>query len=67
MADKVLVAKELEVKSKSRIESKSKFSSNDSKNESGKTDKAKSESDCKNCMKDYKVCSTLAYLSGKKD
>ncbi|XP_035838279.1 ELKS/Rab6-interacting/CAST family member 1-like [Helianthus annuus] len=66
MADKVLAAKELEVESKSRTESKSKVSSNDSTNESGKTDEAKSESDCKNCMKNCKVCSTLAYLSGKK-
>ncbi|XP_035834106.1 uncharacterized protein LOC110882178 [Helianthus annuus] len=66
MADKVLAAKELEVESKSRTESKSKVSSNDSKNELGKTDKAESKSDCKNCMKDYKVCSTIAYLSGKK-
>ncbi|KAJ0514711.1 putative transcription factor interactor and regulator CCHC(Zn) family [Helianthus annuus] len=64
MADKVLAAKELEVVSESGTESKSKVSSNDSTNESGK--KAKTESDCKNCMKDYKVCSTLAYLSGKK-
>ncbi|MFS7967444.1 hypothetical protein Hanom_Chr09g00785821 [Helianthus anomalus] len=62
MADKVLAAKELEVESKSRIESKSKVSSNDSTNESGKTDKAKSECDCKNYMKYCKVCSTLAYL-----
>ncbi|XP_022024576.1 paramyosin-like [Helianthus annuus] len=66
MADKVLAAKELEVDSKSGTESKNKVSSNDSTNESGKTDKAKIESDCKNCMKDYKVCSAHTYLSGKK-
>ncbi|XP_035838308.1 uncharacterized protein LOC118485900 [Helianthus annuus] len=63
MADKVLAAKELEVVSGSGTESKSKVSQNDAINESGK--KAKTESDCKNCMKDCKVCSTLAYLSGK--
>ncbi|KAM0035747.1 putative transcription factor interactor and regulator CCHC(Zn) family [Helianthus debilis subsp. tardiflorus] len=66
MADKFLAAKELEVDSKSGTESKSKVSSNDSTNESGKTDKAKIESDFKNCMKDCKVCSTHAYISGKK-
>ncbi|XP_021971732.1 synaptonemal complex protein 1-like [Helianthus annuus] len=66
MADKVLAAKELEVDSESGTESKSKVRSNDSTNESGKTDKAKIESDCKNCMKDCKDCSTHAYLSGKK-
>ncbi|XP_035845810.1 uncharacterized protein LOC118492125 [Helianthus annuus] len=64
MANKVLAAKELEVVSGSGTESKSKVSQNDQINESGK--KAKTESNCKNCMKDYKVCSTLAYLSGKK-
>ncbi|XP_021995887.1 uncharacterized protein LOC110893075 [Helianthus annuus] len=52
MADKVLAAKELEVVSGSRTESKSKVSQNDAINESGK--KAKTESDCKNCMKNWK-------------
>ncbi|MFS8002624.1 hypothetical protein Hanom_Chr13g01204281 [Helianthus anomalus] len=66
MADKVLSAKELEVDSKSGSESKSKGSSSDSTNGPGKTDKAKIESDCKNCMKDCKVCSTHAYLNAKK-
>ncbi|MFS8009918.1 hypothetical protein Hanom_Chr14g01290951 [Helianthus anomalus] len=66
MAEKVLASKELEVVSKSASESKSKVSCSDSTNESGKTDKAKIESDCKNCMKNCKVCSTHAYLSAKK-
>ncbi|XP_021985844.1 uncharacterized protein LOC110882051 [Helianthus annuus] len=66
MADKVLMAKELEVDSKTASESISKVSKSGSNNESGKTDKAKIESDCKNCMKDCKVCSTNAYLTAKK-
>ncbi|XP_035830141.1 FK506-binding protein 5-like [Helianthus annuus] len=64
MADKVLAAKELEVVSESGTESKSKVSPNDSTDELGK--KAKTESDCKKCMKNCKVCSTLAYLNSKK-
>ncbi|MFS8003139.1 hypothetical protein Hanom_Chr13g01210411 [Helianthus anomalus] len=32
----------------------------------GKTDGAKTESDCKNCMKDCNVCSTHGYLTLKK-
>ncbi|XP_021995996.1 uncharacterized protein PFB0145c-like [Helianthus annuus] len=66
MADKVLAAKELEVDSKSSSESQSKVSSNDLINGSGKTEKAKRDSDYKNCMKNCKVCSTHAYLSGKR-
>ncbi|MFS7946494.1 hypothetical protein Hanom_Chr06g00536931 [Helianthus anomalus] len=65
MADKVLIAKELEVDSKSASESTSKVSCSCSTNESGKTNGAKIESDCKNCMKDCKVCSTHAYLTLK--
>ncbi|XP_022026823.1 myosin-2 heavy chain, non muscle-like [Helianthus annuus] len=65
MADKVLRAKELEVDSKTASESRSKVSKSGSNNESGKTGKAKTESDCKNCMKDCKVCSTNAYLTVK--
>ncbi|MFS7911118.1 hypothetical protein Hanom_Chr02g00114271 [Helianthus anomalus] len=66
MVDKVLMAKELEVDSKSASESTSKVSKSGSNNESGNTDKAKTESDCKNCMKDCKVFSTNAYLMLKK-
>ncbi|MFS7996782.1 hypothetical protein Hanom_Chr12g01133871 [Helianthus anomalus] len=66
MADKVLMAKEFEVESKSASESTSKVSKSGSNNESGKTDCAKTESDCKNCMKECKVCSTHAYLTLKK-
>ncbi|MFS7996950.1 hypothetical protein Hanom_Chr12g01135981 [Helianthus anomalus] len=66
MAEKVLATKEIEVDSKSAYESKCKVSSSGSTDESGKTDKAKIESDCKNCMKNCKVCSTHAYLSAKK-
>ncbi|MFS7966061.1 hypothetical protein Hanom_Chr09g00769471 [Helianthus anomalus] len=68
MADKVLMAKALEVNSKSASspESSSKVSSSGSNNESGKTDCANTESVCRNCMKEYKVCSTHAYLSIKK-
>ncbi|MFS7929926.1 hypothetical protein Hanom_Chr04g00338151 [Helianthus anomalus] len=60
MADKVLMTKALEVDSKSASssESSSKVSSSCSNNESGKTDGAKIESDCRNCMKECKVCST---------
>ncbi|MFS7967688.1 hypothetical protein Hanom_Chr09g00788691 [Helianthus anomalus] len=65
MADKVLMAKELEVDSKSASESTSKVSNSGSNNESGKSDGAKTESDCKNCMKECKVCSTHAYLTLK--
>ncbi|MFS7996933.1 hypothetical protein Hanom_Chr12g01135801 [Helianthus anomalus] len=66
MADKVLNAKELEVDSKYAFEATSKVSKSGSNNESGKTDGAKTESDCKNCMKECKVCSTHAYLTLKR-
>ncbi|MFS7911127.1 hypothetical protein Hanom_Chr02g00114381 [Helianthus anomalus] len=69
MVEKWLMAKELEVDSKSSSESTSKVSKSGSNNVSGKTDKAKTESECKNCMKDCKVCkvcSTNAYLMLKK-
>ncbi|MFS7945610.1 hypothetical protein Hanom_Chr06g00526311 [Helianthus anomalus] len=46
--------------------STSKVSKSGSNNESGKTHCAKTESDCKNCMKECKVCSTHAYLTVKK-
>ncbi|KAJ0786545.1 putative transcription factor interactor and regulator CCHC(Zn) family [Helianthus annuus] len=65
MADKVLMAKALEVDSKSASESTSKVSSSGSNNESGKTDGANTESVCRNCTKECKVCSTHAYLSNK--
>ncbi|MFS7998302.1 hypothetical protein Hanom_Chr12g01152071 [Helianthus anomalus] len=65
MANKVLMEKELEVDSKSASESTSKVSSSGSNNESGKTDGANTESVCRNCTKECKVCSTHAYLSNK--
>ncbi|MFS7997613.1 hypothetical protein Hanom_Chr12g01143851 [Helianthus anomalus] len=65
MADKVLMTKALEVDSKFASESTSKVSSSGSNNESGKTDGANTESVCKNCMKECKVCSTHSYLSNK--
>ncbi|KAJ0751832.1 hypothetical protein HanPI659440_Chr09g0317381 [Helianthus annuus] len=64
MADKVLAAKALEVDSKSVFESKSQVSSNASTTESGK--KVNGDVDCKNCIKECKVCSTVTYLNGKK-
>ncbi|XP_021984799.1 chromosome partition protein Smc-like [Helianthus annuus] len=64
MADKVLAAKALKVDSKSVSDSKSQVSSNASTSASGK--KIKSDNDCKNCMKECKVCSTITYLNGKK-
>ncbi|KAF5818555.1 putative transcription factor interactor and regulator CCHC(Zn) family [Helianthus annuus] len=68
MADKVLMTKALQVDSKSASSSEStnKVSSSGSNNGSGKTDGAKTDSDCKNCMKECKVCSTYAYLTNKK-
>ena len=50
MADKVLAAKELEVDSSSGTESNAKVSQISINVVSGKKDK--SESDCKNCMKE---------------
>ncbi|KAJ0546174.1 putative transcription factor interactor and regulator CCHC(Zn) family [Helianthus annuus] len=64
MADKVLAAKELEVDSSSGTESNAKASQINMNVVSGKKDK--SESDCKNCMKNCKDCSTIAYLNNKK-
>ncbi|KAJ0442508.1 hypothetical protein HanIR_Chr16g0810131 [Helianthus annuus] len=64
MADKVLAAKELEVDSSSGTESNAKVSQINMNVVSGKKDK--SESDCKNCMKNCKDCSTIAYLNNKK-
>ncbi|MFS7935628.1 hypothetical protein Hanom_Chr05g00405811 [Helianthus anomalus] len=66
MADKVLMVKELEVHFKSPSKSTNKVSGNRSSVETGKTEKGKTESDCKNCMKDCKVCRTNAYLTVKK-
>ncbi|KAJ0567523.1 hypothetical protein HanIR_Chr06g0285801 [Helianthus annuus] len=65
MADKVLAAKELEVVSGSGTESKSQVSQIDTNKESD--NKVKTENDCKNCMKNCKDCSTIAYLKNKKD
>ncbi|KAF5804170.1 putative transcription factor interactor and regulator CCHC(Zn) family [Helianthus annuus] len=64
MADKVLAAKELEVDSSSGTESNAKVSQISMNIVSGKKDK--SESDCKNCMKNCKDCSTIVYLNNKK-
>ncbi|KAM0046020.1 putative transcription factor interactor and regulator CCHC(Zn) family [Helianthus debilis subsp. tardiflorus] len=68
MANQVLMAKALEVDSKSASSSESsgKVSSSGSDNESGKTDCAKTESVCRNCMKECKVCSTHKYLANKR-
>ncbi|MFS7997565.1 hypothetical protein Hanom_Chr12g01143251 [Helianthus anomalus] len=66
MADKVLMAKEQEVDFKSASKSTNEFSCSSSTNESGKTEKSKKESDCKNCIKECKVCITTAYLTVKK-
>ncbi|MFS7915094.1 hypothetical protein Hanom_Chr02g00161301 [Helianthus anomalus] len=66
MADKVLMAKELEVDFKSLSESTNKVSDSSSSVETGKIEKGKTESACKNCMKECKVCSTNAYLTVKK-
>ncbi|MFS7929091.1 hypothetical protein Hanom_Chr04g00328461 [Helianthus anomalus] len=65
MADQVTMAKELEVDSKSASESESseKVSSSGSDDEPGKAEKGKSERDCRNCMKECKVCNTHQYLS----
>ncbi|MFS7953298.1 hypothetical protein Hanom_Chr07g00616871 [Helianthus anomalus] len=65
MADQVMMEKALEVDSKSASDSGSsgKVSSSGSDSEPGKAGKAKSESDCRNCMKECKVCNTYEYLS----
>ncbi|MFS7996365.1 hypothetical protein Hanom_Chr12g01129081 [Helianthus anomalus] len=65
MANKVLMAKALEVDSKyaSSSESSRKVSSSGSENESGKAVSAQTESVCKGCMKDCNVCNTHAYLA----
>ncbi|MFS7919015.1 hypothetical protein Hanom_Chr03g00207951 [Helianthus anomalus] len=65
MADQVMMAKALEVdtKSASESESSSKVSSVGSNVEPCKAEKAKSDSDCKNCMKECKVCNTHEYVS----
>ncbi|MFS7964306.1 hypothetical protein Hanom_Chr08g00748681 [Helianthus anomalus] len=65
MADKVMMAKALEVDSTcaSESETSKKVSSSGSDSEPGKAENAKSESDCRNCMKGCKVCNTHEYLS----
>ncbi|MFS7905790.1 hypothetical protein Hanom_Chr01g00051821 [Helianthus anomalus] len=67
MTDQVLMAKALEVDSKSASSSESsgKVSCSGSENESGKADCAKTESVCRRCTKECKVCNTHAYLSNK--
>ncbi|XP_021979395.1 kinesin-1 heavy chain-like [Helianthus annuus] len=68
MADQVLMAKALEVDSKSASSSESsgKVSSSGSENESGKADCAKTENVCRCCTKECKVCNTHTYLSNKR-
>ncbi|MFS7905571.1 hypothetical protein Hanom_Chr01g00049231 [Helianthus anomalus] len=65
MADQALMAKALEVDSKSASSSESsgKVSSSGSENESGKADSAKTESVCKGCTKECNVCNTHTYLA----
>ncbi|MFS7978191.1 hypothetical protein Hanom_Chr10g00912671 [Helianthus anomalus] len=65
MANQVMMAKALEVDSTSASESDSseKVSSSSSDSEPGKAENAKSESDCRNCLKECKVCNTHEYLS----
>ncbi|MFS7961940.1 hypothetical protein Hanom_Chr08g00720841 [Helianthus anomalus] len=60
MADQVLMAKALEVDSKSASSSESsrKISSSGSENESGKADCAQTEKVSKGCMKECKICNT---------
>ncbi|MFS8025016.1 hypothetical protein Hanom_Chr16g01470061 [Helianthus anomalus] len=64
MEDQVMMEKALEVDSKSTSESESseKVSSSGSDSELGKAEKDKSERDCRNCMKECKVCNTHEYL-----
>ncbi|MFS7954123.1 hypothetical protein Hanom_Chr07g00626611 [Helianthus anomalus] len=66
LADKVLMAKELVLDSKSPSKSTNEVSGNSSTSESDKTEKGTKESDCKNCMKKFNVCITNAYLAVKK-
>ncbi|KAJ0743532.1 putative transcription factor interactor and regulator CCHC(Zn) family [Helianthus annuus] len=68
MADQVLMAKALEVDSKSASSSdlSGKVSSSGSENESGKAVSAQKESVCKGCTKECKVCNTHTYLSNKR-
>ncbi|MFS7962804.1 hypothetical protein Hanom_Chr08g00730801 [Helianthus anomalus] len=64
MADQVLMAKALEVdtKSASDSESSSKVSSVSPNDESGKDQEIKFKSDCRNCMKACKVCNTNEFV-----
>ncbi|MFS8003146.1 hypothetical protein Hanom_Chr13g01210481 [Helianthus anomalus] len=68
MADQVLMAKALEVDSKSasKSESTEKVSSSGSDNEPGKAQNAKTKSVCRGCMRECKVCNTHEYLSRSK-
>ncbi|MFS7929106.1 hypothetical protein Hanom_Chr04g00328611 [Helianthus anomalus] len=64
MANQVLMAKALEVDSKSasKSESSEKVSSSGSDNEPGKAKNAKFESVCRGCTRECKVCNTHEYL-----
>ncbi|MFS8021212.1 hypothetical protein Hanom_Chr16g01424801 [Helianthus anomalus] len=64
MADQVLMAKALQVdtKSASESESSSMVSSVSPTVESGKAQETKTESDCRNCMKAYNVCNTNEFV-----
>ncbi|MFS8002952.1 hypothetical protein Hanom_Chr13g01208121 [Helianthus anomalus] len=65
MADQILMAKALEVDSKSasKYDSSKKVSSSGSDNEPGNDESAKTESVCRGCTKECKVCNTREYLS----
>ncbi|MFS8019327.1 hypothetical protein Hanom_Chr15g01402501 [Helianthus anomalus] len=64
MVDQVLMAKALEVDTKSASEygSSIKVSSVSPNVESGKGQETKSKGDCRNCMKACKVCNTHEFL-----
>ncbi|KAJ0490443.1 putative transcription factor interactor and regulator CCHC(Zn) family [Helianthus annuus] len=66
MADKVLMTKALEVDSKFASSFEGQVSSSDSESGSGKSNSAKAESGCRNCMKECKVYSTHAYFTNKR-
>ncbi|KAJ0715074.1 putative transcription factor interactor and regulator CCHC(Zn) family [Helianthus annuus] len=68
MADQVMMEKALEVDSTyaSKSDSSEKVSSSGSDSEPGKAENAKSESVCRNCMRECKVCNTHEYLSRSK-
>ncbi|MFS7945228.1 hypothetical protein Hanom_Chr06g00521731 [Helianthus anomalus] len=68
MADQVMMAKALEVDSKSASKSESsvKVNSSDLDSEPGKAENAKSESVCRSCMRECKVYNIHEYLSRSK-